>query len=512
MGIDTIIGLTGLALTLPGLVQTTIHFSRHLAEKLRSIPDTDDSSKVKDLVLSLQCGTLRATMESVEDLYADTSDISMRHALQGIVEKVSEKLNDLDNEIMRIMVSSGDAKQLSKARKSAQRCLDGIEILAEKLRAHIQVRISSRPLPSRLKLSASRFSLIEGSISQLPHSPVEMCRGEFRTDRGVMERLCIIEDKRYRDLFGGDAMDVILDLAKNLQVGSTGRGMLELAGFQIVSPSHFRLVFIFPERRTNPRSLRDILLDPINKPVPPIPRNYRFVLPRKLAEAVYNVHEQNLVHKCIRPESILLFEPEGNFPELKYPKAIGLPVITDWQHARRTTDLSKRRPFWDWTMAMYQHPERQADPSTIAASRYHIGHDIYSLGVCLLEIGLWDPFVVYDGASPALSPLLTEAKTEWRAENSVTRPDGQPLADAVIEQKVFVHLAKDRLAFEMGEAYSRLVIKCLTCLEQGFGNVHHFVDSSSRDWQEQGFLFIQEIRKELMQASTMGEGIYNIMV
>lgn len=511
MGFETIIGLTGLALTLPGLVQTTIHFSRHLAKRCESIPDSGDSSKVKDLILSLQCGTLRATMESVEDLYADTSNARIRYALQGIVERVSEKMKSLDREITQITTAGGDEKQLNKARKSAQHCIDGIESMAEKLRAHVQARILSRPLPSHLQLRNSQFSLVEGSITQLPHAPVQMCLGEFRVDQGVTESLCIVEDKVLNGLLESDALDATLELSRSLQFRSTGKGILQLAGFQAISASHFRLVFTFPEKRANPRSLRDVLLDPINSPVPPIPRNYRFILPRKLAEAVYHVHEQNLVHKCIRPESILLFEPEGNGPEVKYPKTIGLPVLTDWQHVRKTTDASRRQPFGDWTMAMYQHPERQAHPSTISASRYHIGHDIYSLGICLLEIGLWHPFIIYNGASSAYSPLLAEAKAAWRAENTVVHSDGQPLTDAEIEQRVFVHLAGDRLAFEMGEAYSKLVVKCLTCLERGFGNVHHFVDSTSRDWQEQGFLFIQEIRRELAGASTMGEGIYNMV-
>src|SRR6202011_2222090 len=98
--------------------------------------------------------------------------------------------------------------------------------------------------------------------------------------------------------------------------------------------------------RANPRSLRNILLDPVNRPTPPIPRNYRFILPRKLAESVNQVHLQNLVHKGIRPESILLFEPaSGDSSELKYPKVIGAPFLVDWQHVRKTVDVSKRQGY-----------------------------------------------------------------------------------------------------------------------------------------------------------------------
>jgi hypothetical protein len=157
-------------------------------------------------------------------------------------------------------------------------------------------------------------------------------------------------------------------------------------------------------------------------------------------------------------------------------------------------------------MAMYQHPERQAGPGEVAVSKYNIGHDIYSLGVCLLEIGLWDSFIVHKNGGPSLSKLLSEAKSSWRRDNAAII---QSTTDAQIEQEVFIKLAGEELGYEMGEAYSKLVIKCLTCIEQGFGNIFTFVDSASRDWDEQGILFIQQIRKELAEASTMGSGIYN---
>lgn len=510
MGIDTIIGLAGLAVALPGLVQTTIHFSRYMAEKFRSIPDSDTRSKVKDLVLSLQRGTLRETMEIVEDLYAYTSDTTTRNTLEEIVKEIPKTLEVLDGELTQIMAADGDEKARKKARVRAQKSFDQIEKLAETLLAHVRTKALSRPIPSRFELPSARFSLIQGTLTQVAHSPVQVCRSEW-TQQGNTEELCIIEEKRLDGLSPHDAKDTIVDLVRSLQLRTTGKGILHLAGFQTISDFHFRLVFKFPENRAAPRSLRDILLDPINIPVPPIPRNYRFILPRRLAEAVYHVHQQNLVHKCIRPESILLFEPEEDTPETRYPKVIGLPVLTDWQHARKINYASHRQPSQEWTVSVYQHPERQFDPSIIPANRYHIGHDIYSLGVCLLEIGLWNSFIVYNGGSPALSELLTKAKTQWKTNNSelLYHPNGEPLKDSEIEQQVFVHMAGDLLAFEMGDAYSKLVIKCLKCLEHGFGNVINFVDSTSQDWEEQGVEFIQEIRKELKAASTMGEGIYN---
>jgi hypothetical protein len=152
---------------------------------------------------------------------------------------------------------------------------------------------------------------------------------------------------------------------------------------------------------------------------------------------------------------------------------------------------------------VFASPKR---PGSVAESKYNIGHDIYSLGVCLLEIGLWESFLVYDEEHPKLSPLLSDSKAKWKRENDTV---SQSMSDSQIEQKVFITLAGDSLAYEMGEAYSKLVLKCLTCVEKGFGNVLKFIDSASRDWDEQGDLFIQETRRELAEASTMGSGIYN---
>ena len=52
-------------------------------------------------------------------------------------------------------------------------------------------------------------------------------------------------------------------------------------------------------------------------------------------------------------------------------------------------------------------------------------HDIYSLGVCLLEIGLWRSFVYYEGEDSSdgatLGPYLDIASSTW---DIVVEPHG----------------------------------------------------------------------------------------
>jgi hypothetical protein len=157
-------------------------------------------------------------------------------------------------------------------------------------------------------------------------------------------------------------------------------------------------------------------------------------------------------------------------------------------------------------VALYQHPKRQLGAGLVAESKYNIGHDIYSLGVCLLEIGLWTSFLTYNGNSPFLSSMFREQKDIWKTQHANRLAT---LSDAEIEQQTFIMLAGDLLAYEMGETYSKMVLKCLSCLEKGFGNVVTFVNSDSKEWEDEGVAFIQEVRRELNCASMMGSGIYN---
>jgi hypothetical protein len=509
--IDDIIGLVGIAIAVPGLVQTFIHASRWLSKRLDEISPSPEKTKIQDFLIFLDRGTMRTTLETVEDLCVDTSDVGLRNDLQASAKKLWAYMVELDQQVRKIKSVVGSEKQTKHAREKALAVIENMRNLEFRLRQQVQAHLAANTLRSRFELRDAQFCLI-GNSTRLQFSTASVGRGEFSLQHRQGEGKCLLEYKSFPGLSYKDAYIKAVDLARNVQFFNASNGLPELIGFQgteatPLQDQRFTFVFSFPKDRTKPRSLRDVFLDPVNTPTPPIPRNFRFILPRKLAESIYHVHEQQLVHKCLRPESILLFEPSpGDSPELKYPKTLGSPILADWQYARTTAQVSKREAYDDWTLAMYQHPERQALPGEVAESKYNIGHDIYSLGVCLLEIGLWDSFIIYDNNVPKPSHLLSKVKAKWKEENSHISQD---LTESQIEQKIYIALAGDRLAYEMGEAYSKLVIKCLTCIEQGFGNVLMFVDSESRDWYGQGVLFIQEIRKRLVDASTMGSGIYN---
>jgi hypothetical protein len=104
-----------------------------------------------------------------------------------------------------------------------------------------------------------------------------------------------------------------------------------------------------------------------------------------LVEAVVNVHALGLVHKAIRTRSTLILS-----------NAVGTGsassmYLHDWSRIREFSGASTMLGEDDWQKRIYQHPERQG---RYVEETYHPRHDIYSLGVCMLEILLWTPFVV----------------------------------------------------------------------------------------------------------------------
>lgn len=101
-----------------------------------------------------------------------------------------------------------------------------------------------------------------------------------------------------------------------------------------------------------------------------------------LAEAVLHVHSLSLVHKNVRPENILLV-PDDQESAAKL-------FLLGWPFARETQDFRSRRIGSPPRTAYLPTPPRHRE---VAEQDYCMGHDIHSLGVCLLEILTWKPLL-----------------------------------------------------------------------------------------------------------------------
>ena len=111
--------------------------------------------------------------------------------------------------------------------------------------------------------------------------------------------------------------------------------------------------------------------------------------------------------------------------------------------------------------------------------------DIYSLGVCLLEIGLCDTFVIYSAEGVAEAP---------GAALELSLDDIRRKRPSSIKEHL-VTLAKHRLPRTMGEVYTEVVVSCLTCLDED--NTEYANDEGSGDVGGLlvGLRYIEQVRE-----------------
>ncbi|KAH8597416.1 hypothetical protein B0O99DRAFT_617450 [Bisporella sp. PMI_857] len=208
----------------------------------------------------------------------------------------------------------------------------------------------------------------------------------------------------------------------------------------------FNFVFRIPHDIQNPRSLRSILQE-----AAPYPLNERLDLAKKLAHSVLYVHTARFVHKSIRPETIIIFEDSMS--------VIGSPFLLGFEKFRPADGQTYMVGDGDWEKNLYRHPKRQG---VLPEDQYQMQHDAYSLGVVLLEIGLWSSFVSY---------LNTHGQNTAVPSNSLSvlqvEEEKHPRRRAYKNKQVLEGLAEQNLPRIIGRKYTDVVLLCLRCLDEG---------------------------------------------
>jgi len=238
--------------------------------------------------------------------------------------------------------------------------------------------------------------------------------------------------------------DTVRELAVRLKKADPSTfGLLECLG-AVHDKRHneFGIIFRMPSSMSEPETLRAKIMarDTIHS------LSDRFRLATQLARAVFSVHTFDMVHKSIRPENIILFRD--------LESTLGSAFLLGFGSLRREEDGTRLTSDTDWAKNLYRHPQRQG---LRIRDRYIMQHDIYSLGVCLLEIGLWTSFVEY-----APDQSLTRSQTyDFCAESS------DDLGYPELVKSCFLTLAIKELPGKMGTKYATIVESCLTCLDLG---------------------------------------------
>ncbi|KAK3646849.1 hypothetical protein LTR56_008337 [Elasticomyces elasticus] len=254
----------------------------------------------------------------------------------------------------------------------------------------------------------------------------------------------------------------IRTLAKKLSCGDPYRfgilqcrGAIEVAKDGGGSTLSFDLVFNIPQEfRYQPDTLRSILESRRSHTL-----TERTVLAKQLARSISYIHTLGFVHKNVRPETILRFHNQDS--------RLGLFSLVGFEKIRTADGRTLQRGDIAWEKNIYRHPDRQG---LRPEEMYTMQHDIYSLGVCLLEIGIWDSFVSYTQGDAVPTP--TGALRLHLGDPEFSTP--------LLMKDHLVALAKSKLPESIREIYGKVVVNCLTCLDKDnpdFGDESEFQDS-----------------------------------
>jgi hypothetical protein len=183
----------------------------------------------------------------------------------------------------------------------------------------------------------------------------------------------------------------------------------------------------------------------------------RFSLTQKLrlccdiAKAVLYIHVMDWVHKGLRPDNILFLGSASKSAVIDEHFAYILPpcYIAGFEHSRGVQMESDRKEDGRWDENLYRHPNRQ---SLQGNNEYSMMHDTYSVGVLLLEIGLWGntslvPFQANSKASRKYTPIKMKEYLLELVEGTPKSAEGIPM--------------RPGLAAFMGDKYASVVRYCL---------------------------------------------------
>ncbi|KAJ3526773.1 hypothetical protein NM208_g4361 [Fusarium decemcellulare] len=294
-----------------------------------------------------------------------------------------------------------------------------------------------------------------------------------------------------------DTKLIAKELANTLRYSA--KGILRCRGY-IDSPA-IELVFDLPDGCNAGHTLRQLLIkgrSGRNKDIL-APWDFRLRLSRDLVIAVYSTNSAKYVHKNIRPDTVVVLSgatkhgaartsapTSGHGQEFPFSD-LGSAYLMGWHKLRKQDAVTSYIVDEDWTKNFYRHPNRQG---LHAQDRYETKHDVYSLGVCLLEIGLWQPFIIEKDGVPAVSDYFLSAANEHASDFA---PGFQNADESKMGQlcgsgdliAIFMRIASARLPMHMGTSFAELVVKCLTNIDGGFGDTDMFSgDKAAENFQQ----------------------------
>ena len=208
-----------------------------------------------------------------------------------------------------------------------------------------------------------------------------------------------------------------------------------LGAFHDVNHQRWGLVYDIPVQAGLPICLNSLLRQ--GKSLPTYPGiDERFTLAKRLIACIHSCHSAGWIHKSISSASVIFFATGYDWNDM----SIDRPYLIGFDHSRPEekhsfTSRSAQPPHWTHE---YRHPAYRE-----GSTRAKISHDYYSMGLVLLEIGLW-----------------TSISNVYNALRNRT------LTASQLRDK-YVALCERELHKAMGPLYQAITLTCLN--HTGFG-------------------------------------------
>lgn len=374
--------------------------------------------------------------------------VYLKRHLQQVVKDLEDWQRRFDPSWYLITRIAAPAVDKELENHAARRCPSAARL--SEIRTAIQKSISVRS-----EVSSSVFldpDMVEANPERIPGTDTYL-------SRHVTGRQILLSSTNFAGMGTSARKSHVRDFARVLQhVDPMSFGLLRCEGVlerQTDQEAQFQFVFEIPDCITSPKTMRTLLIE-----VPQWSLSKRIQLAKQLARSVMFVHTTGFVHKGIRPETVLVFSQND--------ETMGPSFLVGFEQIRRAEAQTSFLGDLQWERNLYRHPVRQGLWSEEAFS---MQHDIYSLGVCLLEIGLWRSFVHSKSRPVPWSELGIEAAIREKD----TRRGG-----FAIKEKLTA-LARTRLPRLVGDRYTELVLACLCCLDRGEENVFNMQGVEVRD-------------------------------
>jgi len=272
--------------------------------------------------------------------------------------------------------------------------LASVAVLAAK-RLRLQATGTLASLDAQRRLQIEGHRVVFEPQADHPKTPMHQDRAmaSYAETPGAAPRVVLVEwkcyDKQLGEAIKQQQLDRLRELAVllNIDYKPPSLQVPHCLGF-VADEFHSRIGLVFEYGpNTLPWSLHDAL---ISSTIPHV--GDRFRLAYELCLSVCILHSAGWLHKGIRSENIIFSSqapPRASTVNATAPQ-LNDPLFLGFEYARpdapgafsETIDSSSPQAL------LYRHPHC-VDATGRPRSRFETTHDVYSLGVVLLEIGLW---------------------------------------------------------------------------------------------------------------------------